>query len=53
MCLLLKVLINYKSLKSLLQSNSETIANDKEIPTERDISPEERQKITDKLRLIL
>ena len=36
------------------QNNSQTITNehDKEIPKERYISPEERQKITDDLRLI-
>ena len=39
--------------RTLLQSNSETIANDKEISAERYIYPEERQKITDELRLIL
>ena len=35
------------------QNNSETITNehDKEIPKERYISPEERQKIIDDLRL--
>ena len=40
--------------KSLLQNNSEIITNehDKEIPKERYISPEERQKIIDDLRLI-
>ena len=37
-----------------LQNNSETITNehDKEIPKERYISPEERHKIIDDLRLI-
>ena len=36
------------------QNNSQTITNehDKEIPKERYISPEERQKITDDLKLI-
>ena len=36
------------------QSNSDTVANenDQEIPNERYISPEERQKIMDDLRLI-
>ena len=36
------------------QNNSETITNehDKEIPKERQISPEERQKIIDDLTLI-
>ena len=40
--------------KSSPQNNSETITNehDKEIPKERYISPEERQKIIDDLRLI-
>ena len=36
------------------QINSETVTNedDKEIPKERSISPEERQRIIDDLRLI-
>ena len=36
------------------QNNSKTITNEynKEIPKERNISPEERQKIIDDLRLI-
>ena len=36
------------------QNNSKTVTNenDKEIPKERYISPEERQKINDDLRLI-
>ena len=40
--------------RSSPQNNSETITNkhDKEIPKERYISPEERQKIIDDLRLI-
>ena len=40
--------------RSLPRSNSETITNkhDKEIPKERYISPEERQKIIDDLALI-
>ena len=40
--------------RSLPQNNSETITNkhDKEISKKRYISPEERQKIIDKLRLI-
>ena len=40
--------------KNLEQNNSETVTteNDKEIPKERYISPEERQKIIDNLRLI-
>ena len=39
--------------KNLQQSNSETVTseNDKEIPKERYICPEERQKIIDDLRL--
>ena len=38
--------------KNLQQNNSETVTkeNDKEIPRERYISPEERQKIIDNLR---
>ena len=37
------------------QNNSETITNehDKEIPKERYISPEERRKIIDNLRLLI
>ena len=40
--------------KSLRQKNSETItnANNKEIPKEKDISPEERQEIIYELRII-
>ena len=40
--------------RTSLQNNSETITNehDKEIPKERYISPEERHKIIDDLRLI-
>ena len=40
--------------RSSPQNNSETITNkhDNEIPKERQISPEERQKIFDNLRLI-
>ena len=40
--------------KTSQQNNSETVANehDKEIPKERCISSEERQKIIDDLRLI-
>ena len=43
-----------KVLKILQQKNLETVTNahDKEIPKERHISPEERQKIIDDLRLI-
>ena len=42
---------NYKSFKN----NSETVTNenDKEIPKERYISPEERQKIIDNLRSVI
>ena len=41
--------------KNSQQNNSETVTNenDKEIPKERYISPEERQKIIDNLRLII
>ena len=40
--------------KSLRQKNSETITNEnnKEIPKEKDISPEERQEIIYELRII-
>ena len=40
--------------KNSQQNNIETVPNehDKEIPNERYISPEERQEIIDKLRLI-
>ena len=40
--------------KTSQQDNSETVTNeyDKEIPKERYISPEERQKVIDHLRLI-
>ena len=40
--------------KNSQQNNSETVTDeyDKEIPTERYISPEERQKIINDLRLI-
>ena len=43
-----------KMSKNSQQNNSEAITNklDKEIPKERCISPEERWKITDDLRLI-
>ena len=43
-----------KASKTLPQNNSETITNkhDKEIHKGRYISPEERQKIIDELRLI-
>ena len=41
--------------KNLLQNNSETFTNenDKEIPKESYVSPEERQKIIDNLRSII
>ena len=41
-------------LKNSQQNHSETVTNehDKEIPKERYISPEERQKIIDDIRLI-
>ena len=40
--------------KNLQQNNSWTVTNenDQEIPKERSMSPEERQKIIDDLRLI-
>ena len=40
--------------KNSQENNSETVTNDhdKEIPKERYISPEERQKVIDNLRLI-
>ena len=43
-----------KITKNLQQNNSETISNehDKDMPKESYISPEERQKINDNLRLI-
>ena len=46
--------ITYVS-KNLQQNNSEKVTNenDKEIPKERYISPEERQKIIDNLRSII
>ena len=42
-----------KITKPLQHNNSETFTNehDKEIPKEKNISPEERQKIIDSLRL--
>ena len=44
-----------KVLKNLRQINSEIVTkeNDKEIPKERYISPDERQKIIDNLRSII
>ena len=41
--------------RNLQQNNSEAVRNehDKEIPTERYISPEEGQLITDELRIII
>ena len=42
-----------KVFKNSQQNNSETVtnANDREIPNERCVSPEERQEIIDELRL--
>ena len=42
-----------KVLKNLQQNNSETVTNedDRGTPNERCVSPEERQKIIDELRL--
>ena len=47
------MLIELQTSKVLPQINSETVTNehDKEIPKDRYISPEERQKIIDDLRL--
>ena len=47
--------ISEKITKKLQQNNSETITieHDKEIPKERYISPEERQKTIDNLRLLI
>ena len=44
-----------KASKSSQENNSQTVTNenDKEIPKERYISPEERQKIIDNLRSII
>ena len=44
-----------KIAKKSQQNNSETVTNenDKEIPKERCISPEERQKVIDNLRSII
>ena len=49
--LVIKSLIKLQKISK--QNNSETVTNehDKEIPKERYISPEERQKIIDELRL--
>ena len=49
----LKEDIYLKSFKKLQQNNSETVTSehDKEIPKERYISPEEKQKTSDGLRL--
>ena len=45
--------IPQKTEKNSEENNSETVINeyDKEIPTERYISPEQRQEIIDELRL--
>ena len=45
-------LIGNKITKKSPQDNSETVESETEIPKERYISPEERQRIIDKLRLI-
>ena len=52
--LVIKLLIELRKSKSSPQNNSKTIMNenDNEILRERCISPEERQKIIDDLRLI-
>ena len=51
--LVIKLLIQFQKFqKTLKQNNSETIKNDKEIPKESYISPEDRQKIIDDSRLI-
>ena len=53
------IIIEYQKItkvsKNSQQNNSETVTNenDKEIPKERYISPEERQKIIDNLRSII
>ena len=54
-----QVIINFldkitEALKKSQQNNSETVTNEKEkeIPTERHISPDEIQKIIDNLMLI-
>ena len=49
-----KLLIELHISKNSRQNNSETVKNehDREGPNERYISPEERQKIIDDLRLI-
>ena len=39
--------------KNSVQNISEMVTNDKEIPKERHISPEESQKIIDNLRTII
>ena len=52
--LAIKLLIELHISKNSRQNNSETVKNehDREGPNERYISPEERQKIIDDLRLI-
>ena len=52
--LVIKLLIELRKSKSSPQNNSKTIMNehDNEILKERCISPEERQKIIDDLRLV-
>ena len=52
--LTIKLLIELHISKNSRQNNSETVKNehDREVPNERYISPEERQKIIDDLRLI-
>ena len=53
--LVINLLINLKkNSKTLQQNNSETVTNehDKEIPKERYLSPEERQKHIDDPRLL-
>ena len=52
--LAIKLLIGLHISKNSRQNNSETVKNehDKEVPNERYISPEKRQKIIDDLRLI-
>ena len=48
------MLLNYKRLENSQQTDSETVTNEnyKEIPEQRFVSPEERQNIIDKMRLI-
>ena len=51
---MIKLLINYKNFKILPQNNLGTVTNehDIEIPKERDISPKEKQKTIDDVRLL-